>query len=251
MKNKSLLLIFSIFITALFLIIACKRIEVNIPDPNTNIDYKCKDVDTFPEVPNLDFESWTLSPTKRYHILDPDCFWTTGNKSSDLIIGSIKPPVTTFRVGGDSAFSGKYALMLKTSSFKLGSTLLLTSGTVATGTFQPNVNDPLSSIKFGRPFYKKIKKVTGMYKYISVLNDSCGMYCYQMKGRDTVSFDRFISSETKRNWTPFELNPVFKSGVRPDKLVLYWASSENGDELEGQKGSTLYLDAVKIEYYPE
>ena len=59
-----------------------------------------------------------------------------------------------------------------------------------------------------------------------------------------------LFTETKRNWTPFELNPVFRSDTRPDKLVLYWASSENGDELEGQKGSTLYLDAVKIEYYP-
>ena len=49
--------------------------------------------------------------------------------------------------------------MLKTSSFRLGSTNLITSGTLATGTFQPNVNDPLSSIKFGRPFYRKIKKV--------------------------------------------------------------------------------------------
>lgn len=250
MKNKTYLLLSLLFAITTFVIYACKRIEVTVPDPNTNIDYKCKDIDTFPEVPNLDFESWTLSPTKRYYTPDPDCFWTTGNKSADLIIGSIKPPVTTFRVGKDSAYSGKYALMLKTSSFRLGSTNLITSGTLATGTFQPNVNDPLSSIKFGRPFYRKIKKVSGYYKYISIQNDSCGMYCYQMKGRDTISFDRIISSETKRNWTPFELNPVFRSDMRPDKLVLYWASSENGDELEGQKGSTLYLDAVKIEYYP-
>lgn len=250
MRIKTLYILILLFVSSIMLLIACKKIEIQEPDPNANIDYKCKDIDTFPEVPNLDFESWTLSTTRKYYIPDPECFWTTPNKSADLIIGNIRPPVTTFRVGHDSAYEGKYAVMMKTGTFKLGGSTLITSGTVATGTFKPNVNDPLNSIRFGQPFSRKIKKVTGMYKYISVQGDSCGMYCYQMKDKDTICFDRFISSETKRNWTEFTLEPVYQSDQIPDKLVLYWASSENGDELEGQKGSTLYIDAVKIEYYP-
>lgn len=117
------------------------------------------------------------------------------------------------------------------------------------GDFKPNPNDPLSSIKFGKPFTRRIKSVKGYYQAISVNGDSIAMHCYMFRDNDTLGGAKIISSQTVRNWTPFELNLEYRSAERPNKLHLYFASSEAGDQLKGQKGNTLMLDELSIEYH--
>jgi len=237
-----------VIIFALVLLWSCKKVYVYPPrDGEVSID--CENVDTFPDIPNTGFEEWSLSRTKRYMILEPSCFWTTANQSADLIIGSLKPPVSTFRVGNDSAYGGNYAVMLKTGSFRLFNRDVIVSGTIAAGEFKPNPNDPLSSIRFGQPFNRRIKSVKGYYKFLSVNSDSCGMHCYMFRGTDTLGGAKIISHQTVNSWTPFELNLNYRSTERPTSVNLYFASSESGKQLEGQKGTTLYLDELSIEYY--
>jgi hypothetical protein len=237
-----------IITAALIALWSCKKIYV-YPPREGDLSIDCKTVDTFPDIPNLGFEDWTLSRTKRYWVPEPSCFWTTANQSADLIIGSIKPPVTTFKVGRDSAYAGEHALMLRSGTFRLFGLEVITSGTIAVGEFKPNPNDPLSSIRFGKPFTRRIKSVKGYYQAISVNSDSISMHCYMFRDNDTLGGAKIISNQTVRTWTPFELNLEYTSTARPNKLHLYFASSEAGKELKGQKGNTLMLDELSVEYY--
>jgi hypothetical protein len=235
----------------IFMVVACEKIVIEKPGNEPDIDpgdIKCSDIQSggvFTQVPNLDFESWSRSSSGRYEDPDPSCFWATPNKSND-IINAI--PVTVYKVGGDSAYSGKYAAMIRTG--KWGN--LIVAGTVASGVFSPNLSNPLQSIRFGRNFNQRPKKVTGYYKFFPVANDSCGIYCYVTKRRDakldTIGFSRIVSSERVDNYRQFELVLDYKNTEQPDQLILYFASSEGGKELKGQPGTTLFVDQVRIEY---
>ena len=250
MKNLVGLLFFAIILCSLFFSSSCNKIKIEapvLPDNSINCDSLVDNNKNFKEIPNLNFEYWTPSSSGRYEEPTPNCFWTTPSKSND-IIKSI--PITVTRVSGDSAHSGQYGCMIRTQQW--GS--LITSGTVASGVFSPNFNNPLQSIVFGRLFTRRIKEVRGWYKFWSVSQDSCSFYCYELKKNtsskwDTVCFSRIITHETKPDWTEFVLTPVYKSSDTPEKLVLYFASSEEGDELKGQPGNTLIVDDVSVTYY--
>jgi hypothetical protein len=239
---------------SLFIIVGCTKIEIKKPvieDNNNSVD--CKSVQDangiFTSIPNLDFEVWSFSDSKKYEEPDPNCFWTTPNKTKDIIPAFF---VGVTKVGGDSAYSGKYAAMLKTG--KWGT--ILAAATIASGTFAPNLSNPLSSIKFGKPFKKKPKKVTGYYMYFPVGGDSCGMYCFVTKTKtvgtkkvlDTLGFTRIVSTETVPAYRQFQMELVYDSDETPDNVVIYFASSEGGKDLKGQVGSTLFVDEVKVEY---
>jgi hypothetical protein len=89
-----------------------------------------------------------------------------------------------------------------------------------------------------------------------VKGDSCGLYCFVTKTKkvdnknviDTIGFSRIVSTEEVKSYRQFELNLQYKSEEIPDRLVIYFASSEAGDELKGQVGTTLFIDGVKVEY---
>ncbi|MCB9034576.1 MAG: PCMD domain-containing protein [Chitinophagales bacterium] len=238
------------FLFIIFIFAFCTKIKIEKPVLKDN-SLNCNDLKEgtpyYQEIPNLDFEAWTTSPSGRYQEPTPTCFWATPSKAND-IIGAI--PITVTAVTGDSARSGKYGCMMKTQ--KWGA--LLTAGTVASGTFAPNFQNPLQSISFGKPFNKKVKEVRGWYKFWSVQQDSCSFYCYQTRKlsngqTETVCFDRIITHETKTEWTEFVLTPQYYSNATPESLVLYFASSEEGDELKGQVGNTLIVDDVSVTYY--
>jgi hypothetical protein len=250
MKNLVSVAFLTIILGSFFFSSSCNKIIItppNLPDNSINCDSLVDNSGAFKEIPNLNFEYWTLSSSGRYEEPTPNCFWTTPSKSND-IIKSI--PITVTKVSGDSAHSGRYGCMIKTQQW--GS--LITSGTVASGVFSPNFNNPLQSIVFGRTFTKRVKEVRGWYKFWSVNQDSCSFYCYLLKKNtsskwDTLGFSRIITHETRPDWTEFVLTPVYNSTETPEKLVLYFASSEEGDELKGQAGNTLIVDDVSVTYY--
>lgn len=233
---------------------ACERIDIKPPqiDDNANLKECNTYLDAsknFKEIPNLDFEIWGMSKSNKFEEPLPNCFWTTPNNTKDIINAF---PVGVTKVSGDSAYSGKYAVMLKTG--KWGN--ILAAATVASGEFAPNLSNPLSSIKFGKPSKLRPKKVTGYYMYFPVKGDSCGLYCFVTKTKkvdnknviDTIGFSRIVSTEEVKTYRQFELNLQYKSEEIPDRLVIYFASSEAGDELKGQVGTTLFIDGVKVEY---
>lgn len=235
-------------------VFACKKETQNTP-------FKvCKDKpigEVFEEIPNLNFEDWYSGKSAGlnaglYYNPGPTDFWATPNNSSgDLGVAII--PVVVFRVGGDSAYSGNYAAMLKTSEGKLFGDRYLVAGSIASGVFEIDTDDPFNSLKFGKKFTKRPKTVTGYYKYFPVAGDSASSYCFVTKidancKIDTIGIGRKLFYEQQSEYAKFEYNVEYTSEETPENIVIYFSSSEAGDEFKGQVGNTLYIDEVKVGY---
>ncbi len=236
-------------------VFACKKDE-----PTTTPSKVCKTAPTgevFDEVPNLDFEEWYTGKTAGlnstlYYNPEPAGFWATPNNSAgDLGVAQV--PIVVFRVGGDSAYSGNYAAMIKTSTGAVFGEETLVAGSIASGDFVIDIKDPFSSLKFGKKFNKKPKKVTGYYKYFPVAGDSASAYCFVTKidancNIDTLGFGRKLFYDQQSEYAKFEFDVEYTSEETPENIVIYFSSSEAGDEFKGQVGNTLYIDEVKVGY---
>lgn len=258
--------ILGIITAGIFTVISCGKDENDKPiDPID--ESNCKEIrgtnGVFTLIPNLDFENWYSGngaggAEYKYENPGPDCFWATPNNGSGKLGGGglAEVPLTVFKVGGDSAYSGNYAAMLKTSMGTLLGKPQLVAATVASGKFEVNITDPLNSLVFGQKFNKRPKTVTGYYMYYPVAGDSAGIYCFVTKnipgsgGKvDTLGFSRKILYDEQSTYKKFELTLDYKNTDTPDNIVIYFASSENGDEFKGQPGNTLFIDEVKVEYH--
>lgn len=249
---------FNTIVLAAFIIVgvfACKKDTPEEEIPVGGCIGSDKRDTIYSEIPNLDFENWYIGQGSKY--LDPlPCnFWATPNEGSVFSIGTLKAPVTVFRVGADSAYKGNYAAMLVTGIADLG--LLgkkITAGAIVSGKFQVKISDPLNSMEFGRSFNKKPKSVTGYYKYFPIDNDSASAYCYVTKniggGKvDTLGFGRQLFYDEKSTYTKFNFDLEYTSNEVPDRVVIYFTSSEAGDEFKGQVGNTIYIDNVTVDYH--
>lgn len=254
---------FNTFVLSAFIIagvFACKKDKPEEVKPPIT-DVKCDEVKgadgIFTEIPNLDFEFWysgkAVGTGEAYFNPSPSCFWVTPNNSSGNIGSFAKLPVVAFRVGGDSAYSGKYAAMLKTGLGELLGEPKLIASTIASGIFAIDIKDPFNSLQFGMKFIKKPKKVTGYYRYFPIEGDSASAYCYVTKKisgnkLDTLGFGRKLFYDQQDKYAPFEFDVVYKNEEIPDNVVIYFSSSEEGDIFEGQVGNTLFIDEVKVSY---
>lgn len=236
-------------------ITACKK------DPGTdNPPSGCQDKPTgtvFSDIPNLDFEEWYSGKSAglnaaTYYNPSPNNFWTTPNNGSGDL-GVAKVPITVYRVSGDSAYSGNYAVMIKTGAGQLLGKPTVVSGSVASGDFEVSIENPLQSMKFGKLFNKRPKKVTGYYQFYPVAGDSASAYCFVTKlddkcNLDTIGFGRKIFYNEQSSYAQFEFNLEYKNEDTPDNIVIYFSSSEAGDEFKGQPGNTLFIDDVTVGY---
>jgi hypothetical protein len=235
-------------------VFACKK-ESNTPEPPERlgdcIGNDKKDT-TYTEIPNLGFEEWYLGQGNKY--LDPlPCnFWTTPNQATLMEIGNIKPPITVFRVGKDSAYSGNYAAMLVSQKGVLP-IHQVTAATIASGVFKVDLNDVLNTLKFGRPFHRRPKTVSGYYKYFPVSGDSASVYCFVTKGKgatlDTIGFGRKLFYDQQETYSKFEFDLEYKSEDTPENIVIYFSSSEAGDEFKGRPGNTVFFDDISVTYH--
>lgn len=227
------------------------------PDGSTPIDESnCNEIRSggvFNLVPNLDFESWSIPSGLRYMDPEPHCFWTTPNRGS-MGNSFVVVPQTVFRVSGDSAYSGNYAVMMETKMGKLFSENKLITGSITSGQFEININDPLNSLKLGQKFNKRPKTVSGYYMFFPVLGDSSVAECYVTKSLgnnqvDTLGRGRVLFKEEQSQYARFSFDLEYKSEETPDNIVVFFASSEAGDSFLGQPGSTLFIDDVKVDYH--
>lgn len=237
-------------------VFSCKKNE-----PETPPSKVCKTAPTgeiFPEIPGLDFEDWYSGKgagqnPETYYNPSPKEFWASPNNGSGDLGTLAQVPVVVFRVGGDSVYSGSYAAMLKTSEGKVGNKKTLVAGAIASGIFEIDIKDPFNSLKFGKKFIKRPKTVTGYYKYYPVAGDSASAYCYVTKidancKIDTIGFGRKLFYDTQDEYAKFEFEVKYKSEDIPQNVVIYFTSSEAGDEFKGQVGNTLFIDEVSISY---
>lgn len=243
----------AIFAAASMTLVACDK------DPVDNKPKECPNKpgsQQFSEIPNLDFETWYTGKTaglnsKEYHNPGPKEFWATPNQGSgDLGVAQI--PVTVFRVEGDEARTG-YAAKIVTGEGTLLGSKTIVSGTIASGDFAVNINNPLQTLKFGKRLEKKPVSVSGYYKYFPVGGDSASVYCFVTKldancKVDTIGFGNKIFYDQKDTYTKFEFDVVYKNNEKPENVVIYFSSSEAGDEFKGQPNNTIYFDDVEVKY---
>lgn len=253
-KRNFKVLLTSVTVASL-LFVACKK---ETEEPKTT---ECSNKPTgtiFTEIPNLDFEEWYTGKSaglgaETYYNPATKEFWATPNNGSGDL-GVAKVPITVFRVSGDSAYSGNYAVMIKTGAGQLLGKPNVVAGTVASGDFEVSIENPLKSLKFGKRFEKRPKTVSGYYRYFPVGGDSASVYCFVTKLNskcevDTIGFGRQLFYNQQDAYAKFEFDLTYKNTETPENIVIYFSSSEAGDEFKGQPGNTLFIDNVKVDYH--
>ncbi len=211
----------------------------NVIEANTNgID----------QLPNMSFENWTEFP--KYRVPSPIGIWATPNKVADLLYFLDPPAVTVTR--SIDAYSGQYAAKIETI---FPEDFLLVTGTVATGIFEPDLQNQLESLKQGVPFTSKPIALKGYYKYLPKENDSCDIYAELTRWnsislkRDTIAEAILIENNIAvEAWTEFHLPFTYFSAEEPDSLTIIFASSAEGDSFIGAVGSAIYVDDISLVY---
>ncbi len=200
------------------------------------------------QLPNMDMEMWTDFP--KYSVPSPIGIWATPNKIVDLLLYMDPPPVTVEKT--TDAVSGEYAAKIMTI---LPEDFILLTGTVATGIFDPDMQNQLESLKQGVPFTSKPVAFKGYYKYLPVDSDSCDIYSYlthwnlALNERDTVAAAKLTTNDVEVDtYTEFNLTYNYLTADEPDTIILIFASSAAGDSFIGGVGSTLYIDDISLVY---
>ena len=197
------------------------------------------------QVINSDFETWDLYPGSNgypdYENPNPDGTWATGNLSSHLTLG-----VTPMTEKTTDCVSGNYAVKMTTQEiFNLPA-----AGSCWLGTLTMSGYTPITT--FGIPYTDKPNYFNGYYKYIPVQGDSCHIYAYLSKWniatgkRDTIAWTALLGKTTVSTYHTFSLEFDYYLQDTPDSITMVFTSSANGENYEGQIGSTLYIDNVKL-----
>lgn len=194
-------------------------------------------------LPNMDLEAWTNYGNYE----NPDGAWATANPIVNLLPGVI--PKTTYK--DPSAHGGQYCARMESRNWPVANILI--TGTLANGIFDANSTSPATALKRGSPFTARPTAFKGWYKYAPVAGDSCAVYAWLSKwngsGRDTIGIALLENSNVAiSSWTQFDLPFVYHSADAPDSISIVFASSEAGQSLAGQVGSTLWADDMELAY---
>ena len=186
----------------------------------------------------------------------------------------------------DDKVSGSYAIKLVTLDTSAKANALvpaITSGSVFTGKFDLNIEDRLSSTKFGIVYDKKPLSFKGWYKYapgvkfidgtdvsniVEVPNklDECAIQAVLYKvsaetetltGHDVNTSDKRVAvavlqdGTAKSTYTYFDIPFTYLDGKKYEegaiyKLAIVCSSSKEGDFFKGAGGSTLLLDDLEV-----
>ncbi|MDZ7742823.1 MAG: PCMD domain-containing protein [Bacteroidota bacterium] len=201
------------------------------------------------QLPNMNLELW--QDFGRYESPAPLGIWATPNKVSDLLVFLDPPPVTVSKT--TDAVSGQYAARIETIQPE---DFFLMAGTLATGIFEPDLENPVKSLRQGVPFTSKPSAFSGYYKYLPVDGDSCNLYATLSKWnsathkRDTIAYAGLPQMEEyPSEYTKFTFNfEYYQEGIVPDTLIMIMVSSAEGDAFIGGIGSCLYVDELKLLY---
>ena len=219
--------------------------------------------ESYVEIPNLNFDTWTQSGKNWYANADAsDSYWATGNSGVTLI-----KDATTVPVEGSEARNGKAAKMTTIDGVMM---VGAAAGNLFIGTYKTNMLNPSASVSFGRDYAgARPVKLSGYYKYIScainygskpgtLTTDECNIYIrlWDANGEE-IGFGEFVGSESVDAYTPFEITINYSNTQkRPAKLTIVATSSRYGGDFEGSKvvgqvgaGSTLWVDDFELSYY--
>ncbi len=185
---------------------------------------------------NGGFENWSTLYGKD----EPD-YWQTFNLLSAF---SSSNAVSAYKVGSVEAYSGNYALKVKTIHVKnkLGiNNLPDTIGIVFNGKII--ISPP--SYKIGSPYTTRSEKLGFYSKYAPVGNDT-GIVIATLQrnlptGRDTIATG-FVNIVASGSYSFYEINLIYRSNATPDTAAIIFGSSKNN--ITCRVGSELFVDNV-------
>ncbi len=128
------------------------------------------------------------------------------------------------------------------------------AGTLFTGTFVANMFE--SKTYFGVPFTGKPDAFQGWYKYTpgtyNNANDTAAIYAILSKwnGSSRVEIARaeLYPNTNVSQYTFFNLEFNYVNNLNPDTITVVFASSKNGEIMEGGIGSKLFIDDIDFYY---
>ncbi|HSG67845.1 MAG TPA: PCMD domain-containing protein [Bacteroidales bacterium] len=194
-------------------------------------------------LPNMDMEDWITTPN--YDTPSPVGVWTSANKTADL-----NPELyhaVLFKT--DDKVSGNFAAKMVTDSLP---GLPLVTGSLSTGLFAVNLNNPLESMISGVPYKSRPVRFQGYYKYFPVDGDSCEIrttltrWNFTANKRDTVGETVFRTIETIPEYTFFDMEVIYFMSEEPDTIDMVFAASAGGEYFIGGIGSTLFVDDFNL-----
>jgi len=194
-------------------------------------------------LPNMDMEEWITYPN--YENPAPEGVWASANKVVDLLPGVY--PVLLFK--SEDSYSGTYAAKARTDS---ASGMPLLTGSLSTGLFSVNLQNPLKSLITGVPYKSKPTKFQGYYKYFGVGGDSCEIrttlskWNPATKERDVIGEVVYRTTDLVDVYTFFDLEVVYFSTEEPDTIDVVFAASAGGEYFKGKIGSTIYVDDFNL-----
>lgn len=205
-------------------------------------------------LPNGDFENWTQVGVAPAQIWQVDGnFWGTLNEL--YLLPTPKGPATVFRT--DTCYTGQYAARLAS-----GLMLYMPQNIFIPGMLGTTQLDMLNAtIHLGKPCPNcKPLRFKGYYKYKPVNGDSCtallvvSKWNSELNKRDTVGFVRQDFHGIVDTYTAFDLTVNYLNpDMAPDSLTILLVSSggfsvSNLQGGAGQVGSTMWVDAVTVDY---
>ena len=203
-------------------------------------EYKTRSDDV---LPNMDMEEWITYPN--YESPYPEGVWTSANKVVDLDPNLY--PQLLFKT--DDAYSGNYAAKAVTNE-AIGMPLL--TGSLSTGIFSVNLDNPLKSMIVGVPYKSKPTRFQGYYKYFPVDGDSCEIrtsltrWNPETKKKDLVGEAIFRTTDTIPEYTYFDFEIVYFLTGNPDTIDMVFAASAGGEYFIGGVGSTIFVDDFNL-----
>ena len=194
-------------------------------------------------LPNMDMEEWITTPN--YENPFPHGVWASANKVVDLNPDIY--PVLLFKT--EDAYSGNFAAKMVTNE-AIGMPLL--TGSLSTGLFSVNLNNPLKSLIRGVPYKSRPTRFQGYYKYTGVEGDSCEIRTTLSKWnvaeqkRDIIGEIIYRTTDTIEQYTHFDLEVKYFSSDIVDTIEVVFAASAGGENFQGKVGSTLYIDDFSL-----
>ena len=169
-------------------------------------------------LPNMDMEDWITYPN--YESPSPERVWTSANKTTDL--NPAYYPAVLFKT--EDAHSGAYAAKGVTA---LVDGLPLLTGSLSTGVFNVDLNNPLKSMITGVPYKSKPLRFQGYYKYMGVDGDSCEIrttlskWNPETKHRDKVGEAIYRTTELVEDYTFFDFEIIYFLTEEPDTILNF------------------------------
>ena len=196
-------------------------------------------------LPNMDLEEWISYPN--FESPAPLGVWASANKTTDLN-PSLYHPVL-FKT--EDAVSGNFAAKMVSDSLP---GLPFVTGSLSTGVFKVDLNNPLKSLISGVPYKSRPERFQGYYKYFPEEGDSCEIrttltrWNFTANKRDTVGRTVFRTVETISDYTFFDLEIQYFMSENPDTIDMVFAASAGGEYFIGGIGSTLYVDNFTLTF---